>query len=330
MRGADYARIAFETPTDRDRSSSSCRPMRRTGGSTCAPRSVTDSMSDRGVAAEVRITEFTDPVCPWAYSAEPFRLKLAWLYGDQVAWETRMVVLAEHPSDYERRGFSPEKQAASLARIAREHRMPIDTAQRPRMAATLPACRAVVGARVHAPDRMRPLLRRLRIRHFSMQLLDEPETIEGAADDVGVEPSELRRWLDDAAVEREVRADMAAAREPTAAAQALDHKLAGPSGARRYSCPSYELIRVSDGQRLSVPGFQPFAGYDVAFANIVPDLDRRPPPETVEEALRWAGMPLATQEVAVLCEISFDDARARLGRVAEEHHVGYDGFWTMA
>jgi predicted DsbA family dithiol-disulfide isomerase len=283
-----------------------------------------------GVAAEVLITEFTDPVCPWAYSAEPFRLKLEWLYGDQLAWDTRMVVLAEHPSDYERRGFTPEKQAASLTRIARDHRMPIDAAQRPRMAATLPACRAVVGARVHAPDRMRPLLRRLRIRHFSMQLLDEPDTIEGAAEDVGVEVAELRRWLHDEAVEREVRADMAAAREPTAAARALDHKLAAAPGGRRYTCPSYEFVRVADGQRLSVPGFQPFAGYDVAVANLVPDLDRRRPPETVEEALTWAAMPLATQEVAVLCDLSFEDARAQLGRVAEEHHVGYDGFWTIA
>jgi predicted DsbA family dithiol-disulfide isomerase len=278
----------------------------------------------------VRITEFTDPVCPWAYSAEPFRLKLAWLYGDRLAWETRMVVLAEHPSEYERRGFTPEAQAASLTRIAREHRMPIDAARRPRMAATLPACRAVVGARVHAPDRMRPLLRRLRIRHFSLQLLDEPDTIERAAEDVGIERGELRRWLEDDAVEREVRADMAAARAPTAAARALDHKLAGSPGGRRYTCPSYEFVRVSDGRTLSVPGFQPFAGYDVALANLVPEVDRRPPPRTVEEALEWAAMPLATQEVAVLCDLSFEEARARLGRVAEEHHVGYDGFWTVA
>jgi predicted DsbA family dithiol-disulfide isomerase len=281
------------------------------------------------LAAEVRITEFTDPVCPWAYSAEPFRLKLAWSYGEQLAWETRMVVLAEDPSDYRRRGFTPEKQAASLKRIAREHRMPMDPTRRPRMAATLPACRAVVGARLHAPDRMRFLLRRLRIRHFSMQLLDEPGTIEGAAEDAGIEHAELRRWLDDPGVEQEVRADMAAAREPTAAARALDHKLAGWAGGRRYTCPSYELVGVSEGRRLSVPGFQPFAGYDVAMANLAPELERRPPPETVEEALRWAAMPLATQEVAVLCELSFEEARARLARVAEQRRLGDDGFWTI-
>jgi hypothetical protein len=29
--------------------------------------------------ADVRITEFTDAGCPWAFSAEPFRRRLDWL-----------------------------------------------------------------------------------------------------------------------------------------------------------------------------------------------------------------------------------------------------------
>ena len=45
--------------------------------------------------ADVRITEFTDPGCPWAYSAEPIRRRLDWLYGDQVEWDIRMVVLSD-------------------------------------------------------------------------------------------------------------------------------------------------------------------------------------------------------------------------------------------
>jgi len=42
----------------------------------------------------VRITEFTDPICPWAYSAEPFRHRISWLYEEWIEWEPRMVVLA--------------------------------------------------------------------------------------------------------------------------------------------------------------------------------------------------------------------------------------------
>ncbi|MBA3748159.1 MAG: hypothetical protein H0W96_11815, partial [Solirubrobacterales bacterium] len=101
--------------------------------------------------ADVVINEYTDPGCPWAYSAEPFRLRLKWLYGDALGWRRRMVVLAEDPQEYVDKGYTPEKLSGGLAKIAREHGMPIDTALRPRMAATAPACRAVVGARLRAP-----------------------------------------------------------------------------------------------------------------------------------------------------------------------------------
>ena len=279
--------------------------------------------------ADVCITEYTDPGCPWAYSAEPFRRRLSWLYGDRLEWRVRMVGLAESPDEYLARGFTPERQSQAFAAIARAHGMPIATSLRPRMAATVPACRAVVAARVHAPERMRALLRRLRVRHFSGQLLDEPETIAGAARDAGIDPAQLERWTAEEQVEAALREDLAAARQPTSAARVLDHKLANWSGGRRYTCPSYEIVRVEDGVRIAVPGFQPFAVYDVATANLVPGVDRREPPESVEAVLAWTGTPLATKEVAVVCDIDTADARERLGRVAVEEHVGFDGFWSL-
>ena len=89
--------------------------------------------------ADVCITEFTDPGCPWAWSAEPFRWRLAWLYGDRLEWRVRMVGLSDSPEDYLEKGFTPERMAASFADIAGDHKMPIATHERPRMAATLPA-----------------------------------------------------------------------------------------------------------------------------------------------------------------------------------------------
>src|SRR3954462_12714266 len=91
--------------------------------------------------ADVCITEYTDPGCPWAYSAEPFRRRLTWLYGDRLEWQGPMVGLAESPEEYVDRGFTPERQSSAFAMIAREHGMPIDTSVRPRMAATVPAGR---------------------------------------------------------------------------------------------------------------------------------------------------------------------------------------------
>jgi hypothetical protein len=61
-----------------------------------------------------------------------------------------------------------------------------------------------------------------------------------------------------------------------------------------------------------------------------PELERRPAPESVEEVLVWAGTPLATREVAVVCELSDDEARERLAAVAVQEHVGRDGFWALA
>jgi predicted DsbA family dithiol-disulfide isomerase len=279
--------------------------------------------------ADVRITEFTDPGCPWAYSAEPVRRRLDWLYGDSLEWRARMVVLADDPSHYEELGITPERQSELFLRISREHGMPIDTRVRPRMAATLPACRAIVAARLHAPGRCRGLLRRLRVRHFAGELLDEPATIAAAAGDVGIDPDELTVWARDPAVAEELAEDRRAARRPMAAARVLDHKLANWSGGLRYTCPSYEIERLADGVRIAVPGFQPFAVYDVITANLVPRLDRREPPGSVAEVLRWSGAPLATQEVALVCDIPFAQAREDLGRVAVETHVGADGFWVL-
>jgi predicted DsbA family dithiol-disulfide isomerase len=278
--------------------------------------------------ADVCITEYTDPGCPWAYSAEPFRRRLSWLYGNRLEWRVRMVGLAESPDDYVDRGFTAERQSRAFAMIAREHGMPIDTSVRPRVAATVPACRAVVAARLHAPDKMRRLLRRLRVRHFSGELLDDPETVAAAARDAAIDPADLDRWMTGDDVEAALREDMVAARHPIAAAKVLDSKLANWSGGRRYTCPSYELVRAEDGVRIAVPGFQPFAVYDVVTANLVPGVDRREAPESVEEVLDWTGTPLATKEVAVVCDIDFAQARERLGRVAEEQHVGADGFWS--
>ncbi len=32
----------------------------------------------------------------------------------------------------------------------------------------------------------------------------------------------------------------------------------------------------------------------------------------------------------MVCDLDFFDARERLGRVAVEQHVGFDGFWTLS
>jgi len=278
----------------------------------------------------VRINEFTDPACPWAFSTEPIRRRLRWLYEGRIDWVPRMVVISETVEEQEERGFTPEKMAEAQSQIAHDHGMPIDTDPRSRLAVSRPACLAVVAARLHADERAtRMLLRGLRVRNFAGGLLDDPALIDAAVTDVGLDPADVRRWCEDPAVLAELEGDKEEARAPMPAANVLDHKLANWSGGRRYTCPSYEITRISDGVTISIPGFQPFGVYDVVLANLVPGLERRKHPESVEEVLSWCGVPLATKEVAVMMDIDLAEARQRLGRVAGEHHVGVDGYWSL-
>ncbi|HEY6524317.1 MAG TPA: DsbA family protein [Solirubrobacteraceae bacterium] len=279
--------------------------------------------------AELTITDYTDPGCPFAWSAEPYRWRLQWLYGDQLDWQVRMVGLAEDGSVYEDKGFTAERMSDSFRHLGAQYHMPMDTSLRPRMAGTIPACRAVVAVRRHRPELEPAMLRALRVLHFSGHLLDEPATLAAAAQRVGIDPGDLEGWLAEPETEKLLREDMAEARAPSAGALALVHKLAATENGHRYTCPSYEVVRDSDGESLSVPGFQPVAAYEVAVANLAPDASRREDPDDVREALEWAGEPLATIEVATICGTDLTDARERLGRVADEVHLGFDGLWQL-
>jgi 2-hydroxychromene-2-carboxylate isomerase len=269
----------------------------------------------------LEVTHFTDPACPFAFSAEPVRLRLRWHYGDQLAWRTRMIVLTLEPGE-------AEKLAQGAPGLQRRHGMPIDPAPYPRPASSEPACRAVVAAQLHAPERADALLRRLRVRVMTGGLLDDPELLSAAARDAGLHPAHLSAWCETDEVAAALAQDVAAARRPSRAARALDHKLGGPPDGRRYTAPSYELTRADGGGAASVPGFNPVEAYEVALANLAPELHRRPVPASVQELLAWAGEPLATAEVAAVLEVEPARARVALARVAQPQAAGADFFWT--
>jgi predicted DsbA family dithiol-disulfide isomerase len=277
----------------------------------------------------IHVREFTDPACPFAFSAEPAGWRLRWLYGDGLEWERHMVVLSESPDEYLAKGFTPEFQSTALKDLQARYGMPIDWRMRPRMIATIEACRPVVATRLHAPELEWRILRALRVRHMAGELIDEQPVIDAAARDAGVDPRELRGWLADPAVEQTVRDDMRASRRPSSASLAQIHKLATTNdGGARYTCPSFEFTGP-DGRRIDVPGFQPVEVYEAAIANLEPELERRAAPESIEELLAWAGVPLATVEVATVMGIEPAEARAQLARVADEAPVGPDGYWSL-
>jgi predicted DsbA family dithiol-disulfide isomerase len=279
----------------------------------------------------IEITEFTDPACPFAWSAEPARRRIEWLYGDQIELRPRMVGLSEDVGAMADKGLTAAMLAKGAARLAAAYHMPMQTAEPARLAASVPACRAVVAVRLHEPDHERAMLRALRVATFSGELLDEASTHRHAAQQAGVDPDALERWLTEPEVEAALREDMRAARAPVPEAVALPGKLARDPDSEtgyRYTCPSWELVR--DGRRAAVPGFQPAAAYEVTIANLSPELTRREDPSDVAEVLEWAGEPLATAEIAEVCGLGLDEAREQLGHLAAEERIGVEGLWSLS
>ena len=243
-----------------------------------------------------------------------------------------MVVLADTAPRSRPSGASPPRSSRdAYARIAGEHRMPIDTRERPYVAGSRDACRAVVAARVHADRRDRaeapaqpadPQLRRRDARRPGDDRAQPPPT-----------PGSATRSRPGSPTPRSSASSSATPPTPAArcpAARVLDHKLANWSGGRRYTCPSYEITRLEDGVTISIPGFQPFAVYDAILANLVPGLERREPPESAAEVLDWRAIPLSTQEVAVGLRRPLRRTRARSSAGSPtQDYVGADGFWHL-
>ena len=243
--------------------------------------------------AAVQITEYTDPGCPFAFSAEPIRWRLKWLYGDQLEWHLRMVVLRESVEDYAEKGLTAEilaggqRPAGARARNADGHarqaapvgdgaRLPgrrggTDARPGARVAAAAPAARAQLRGRSCSTSRRRSPTR--------------PWTSGSTRS--SSRPGWTRR------ISPRTRPRRATRRRPRSP---RPHKLANVGGRDAVHVP---VLRV---RGLSVPGFQPWAAYEVALANVAPGLERRDPPSDVTELLRWAGTPLASKEVAVVME----------------------------
>ena len=70
------------------------------------------------MTATIEIELFTDPACPFAFSAEPVRRRLRWLYGDALSWRPRMIVLTLEPGE-------ADKLAEGAPGLQRRYGMPI-------------------------------------------------------------------------------------------------------------------------------------------------------------------------------------------------------------
>jgi protein-disulfide isomerase-like protein with CxxC motif len=289
----------------------------------------------------MQLTHFSDPGCPWAWSAGPAHATLRWRYGDQLQWRLVMIGLSETAEQYQRRGYTAERQARGY-RSFRWRGMPFATAPRERPHATWPMCRAVVATRRLAPDREQAVFRALQFAQFTTTLtLDEPAGIQQALEWV---PRIDAAKIVAASLEPETGAlfaeDRRLARSAAGGATEFQGRSATtPEGEVRFTAPSV-VFTADDGSSLEVGGFQPVEAYDVAIANLDRSLTRREPAEDAGEVLAAFPDGLTTYEVAAVMAAHLqppdrdaaEDALISLAAsgAAERRPFGNDALWTPA
>lgn len=288
----------------------------------------------------VSVTHYTDPGCPWAYSASPALAVLHWRYGLQLDWELVTIGLAETPERYVRIGYTPERQAKGYLGF-RAYGMPFATAPRERVTATGRACRAIVATRLLAPELEYAVFRALQFTHFTTTaLFDTDEGIRTALARVpGLDADLVVAAIDDPRTEEAYQVDRARTRTAAGGPTEAQGKSAQSDGPVRFTAPSLQFTH-RDGTMLEAGGFQPVEAYDVCLANLDPTLERRDAPEDAAEVLREFEYGLTTAEVAAVMAphlTAADTEHAELALIeavaagdATRVALGDDALWLAA
>jgi 2-hydroxychromene-2-carboxylate isomerase len=254
-----------------------------------------------GAMGRITVTHFTDPGCPFAYSATPSLAVLHWRYGEQLDWQLVTIGLTESPQRYIDAGYTPARMAAGNRLRFGRYGMPLLAEPRARVVGTARACRAIVATRRLYPGREEEALRALQFGWFTTTLLmDEDEAIADALSRLeGVDAAAVTAAIEDPEVIAEYERDKEQTRRAQGSATEFQGKARQTDGPVRYSAPSL-VFAGDDGRRLEAGGFQPLEAYDVLIANLDTTLDRRGPAADPLEALRAFPAGLVTQEVAAV------------------------------
>jgi len=247
----------------------------------------------------VRATLYTDPACPWAYSASPALHVLEWRFGSSLEWRLVTIGLRDEVTPGYEAAFDAERSAARLAFFRDRYGMPFGLQPKARASATGRGCRAIVAARLLDPGSEWRVLRTLQLAYFSSDLLlDDDAGIQAALDGAGLPGAEIVARLDDPEVAEAYARDRAETRSAGGTPAEAQEKTSTSDGPVRFTAPSVAFD--GEGTRVVAGGWQPLLAYDVLLANFDPTLERKQPPEDPAAAL--AGFPegLTTAEVALL------------------------------
>jgi protein-disulfide isomerase-like protein with CxxC motif len=246
----------------------------------------------------IEVTHFTDPGCPWAYSANPALTTLRWRYGDGLRWTLVTIGLTEDARQYADRGYTPVKAAIGWRTTFARFGMPFAFTPKAGLSATAPACRAIVATRLDAPALETAAFRALQVAQFTTTgVLEEPATLRAALAAVpGLDAAAIVARIDDQDVRAAYEVDRGRARTAAGSPTEFQGRSYNSDGAERYTAPS--LVFEAGGQRLEAGGFQPLEAYDVIVANLDRSLQRRGPATDPVDVLAAFSHPLASAEVA--------------------------------
>jgi predicted DsbA family dithiol-disulfide isomerase len=248
-------------------------------------------------AAPCELVEYTDPLCPWAWGAEPLFRGLRAALGDRVRRRRAYAILFDEDDDP---APDPVAETAWYAKYVEEisgHTGAPRAARLSRVAASSwPSSLVAVAAEAQGGPVADRVLRRLRETVF---VLGEPADTLGAALSAargvpGLDEEVLAADAVSRAVRDRVTADRAEARRPVPEVFSVPawgpHPGAAketPAGEHRYALPTL-LVRGPGGHR-AVPGRRPFTAYAAAVGELCPFTVPHPPvlpPATALERYR--------------------------------------------
>lgn len=276
----------------------------------------------------VAVTEYTDPICSWAWGSEPKLRLLQWRHGHRLTWRVVMGGLvgdaSQGKADWDAsRAAGPMSNywRRSSAYTGQPYPMPMHRMAR----STDPAGRAVVAARPQGDDVAARVLRRFRESTFVFGVTPESsdEFLVAARGVPGLDIAQWRTALADPASELAYRVDWEETRRPNDHVRQLTGDDVGigsmkhTDGHDRYAFPT--LVMTGPGGAFTVPGWMPYDAYVDALELATPGStsDGRPDPTVADAFDRWGV--LTEQELFFLCG---PDATDRLPDDAVAHVWG--------
>jgi putative protein-disulfide isomerase len=267
----------------------------------------------------LHVLYYTDPFCPWSWGIEPALRRLRHVLSEELEIQYVMGGMRRELED-------PAQLAVQSLNAAEQSGMPVD----PRVwlvdppQSSHPACIAVLAMAEQLDPG--PYLRRLREGLFCRRRkLDNADALLAEARALpGVDLERFRIDLGSHALLERFGADL----ERAKAVDPEQHA----GGADRVQLPSFEF-RSADGSVRGVYGYSTYDELrDAALAAGAASQPAEPP--GIEDALRRYG-PMATAEVAAVCQLAGPRAPLELWRLASEWRViaepvGGGQLWSLA